>query len=46
MLRLLTVGKWSKEEKRWGKVIDLQSARRIRLDPKRAQPKPRPKPAH
>jgi len=45
MLRLLALGKWSKEEKTWSKVIDLQSAARTRLGPKRARSTPRPRPS-
>jgi hypothetical protein len=44
MLRVLALGKWSKEEKQWSKVIDLQSAARMRLGPKRARPIRRPRP--
>lgn len=45
MLRVLSLGKWSKEEKRWVKLIDMQSAARTRLGPKRARPIQRPRPA-
>ena len=45
MLRVLALGKWSNEEKRWTKLIDLQNAARTRLGPKRARPKQRPRPS-
>ena len=45
MLRVLALGKWSKEQKRWAKLIDLQSAGRTRLGPRRADKKPRPRPS-
>lgn len=42
MLRMLALGKWSKDQKRWAKLIDIQNASRTRLGPRRAVPKPRP----
>ena len=45
MLRMLAMGKWSKEDKRWVKLIDLQGAARTRLGPKRARPIQRPRPS-
>lgn len=45
MLRVLALGKWSKDEKKWVKLIDMQSAARVRLGPKRARPNQRPRPA-
>lgn len=45
MLRMLAMGKWSKDDKRWVKVIDLHGAARKRIGPKRAEPRPRPRPA-